>query len=114
MWQSEVETKREDTNTSRDYMGPYESKLEDKKGEYLSQIKEEVGEQALTIDELCRRKIKMRIAIQEEDEMLMFIIRPLQRRLRDLGLDPGYTNETWMECLQTLLHYARRVEENAC
>jgi hypothetical protein len=50
---SDVETKREDTNTSREYMGPYGSKLEDKKGEYLSQIKEEVGEQALMIDELC-------------------------------------------------------------
>jgi hypothetical protein len=44
----------------------------------------------------------MQMVIQEEDEMLMFIIRPLQRRLRDLGLDPGYTNETWMECLRTL------------
>jgi hypothetical protein len=42
------------------------------------------------------------MAIQEEDEMLMFVIRPLQRRLRDLGPDPGYTNETWMECLRTL------------
>jgi hypothetical protein len=99
---SEVETKKEDTNTSRDYMGPYGSKLEDKKGVYLSQIKEEVGEQAPTIDELRRRKIKMRMAIQEEDEMLMFVIRPLQRRLRDLGPDPGYTNERWMECLRTL------------
>jgi hypothetical protein len=49
---SEVETKKEDTNTSRDYIGPYGSKLKDKKGEYLSQIKEEVGEQALMIDEL--------------------------------------------------------------
>jgi hypothetical protein len=96
---SEVEIKKEDANTSRDYMGPYRSKLEDKKGEYLSQIKEEVGEQAPTIDKLCRRKIKMRMAIQEKDKMLMFIIRPLQRRLRDLGPDPGYTNETWMECL---------------
>jgi hypothetical protein len=56
---SEVETKKEDTSTSRDYMGPYGSKLEDKKGVYLSQIKEEVGEQAPTIDELRRRKIKM-------------------------------------------------------
>jgi hypothetical protein len=42
------------------------------------------------------------MAIQEEDKMLMFIIRPLQRRLRDLGPDPGYTNERWMECLRTL------------
>jgi hypothetical protein len=42
------------------------------------------------------------MAIQEEDEMLMFVIRPLQRRLRDLGPDPGYTNERWMECLRTL------------
>jgi hypothetical protein len=50
---SEVETKREDANTSREYMGSYGFKLEDKKGEYLSQIKEEVGEQALTIDKLC-------------------------------------------------------------
>jgi hypothetical protein len=56
---SEVETKKEDANTSRDYMGLYGSKLEDKKGVYLSQIKEEVGEQAPTIDELRRRKIKM-------------------------------------------------------
>jgi hypothetical protein len=56
---SEVEMKREDANMSRDYMGPYGSKLEDKKGEYLSQIKEEVGEQAPTIDELHQRKIKM-------------------------------------------------------
>jgi hypothetical protein len=99
---SEVETKKEDANTSRDYMGPYGSKLEEKKGVYLSQIKEEVGEQALTIHELRRRKIKMQMAIQEEDEMLMFVIRPLQRRLRDLGPDPGYTNERWMECLLTL------------
>jgi hypothetical protein len=44
----------------------------------------------------------MRMAIQKEDKMLMFVIRPLQRRLRDLGLDPEYTNEMWMECLQTL------------
>jgi hypothetical protein len=44
--------KREDANTSREYMGPYGTKLEDKKGEYLSQIKEEAGEQALMIDEL--------------------------------------------------------------
>jgi hypothetical protein len=49
---SEVETKKEDANTSRDYMGPYGSKLEDKKGEYLSQIKEKVGEQAPMIDKL--------------------------------------------------------------
>jgi hypothetical protein len=42
------------------------------------------------------------MAIQEEDKMLMFFIRPLQRRLRDLGPDPGYTDETWMKCLQTL------------
>jgi hypothetical protein len=56
---SEVEMKREDANMSREYMGPYGTKLEDKKGEYLSQIKEEVGEQAPTIDKLCRRKIKM-------------------------------------------------------
>jgi hypothetical protein len=49
---SEVETKKEDANTSRDYMGPYGSKLEEKKGVYLSQIKEEVGEQAPMIDEL--------------------------------------------------------------
>jgi hypothetical protein len=41
---SEVETKREDTNKSRDYMGPYGSKLEDKKGEHLSQNKEEASE----------------------------------------------------------------------
>jgi hypothetical protein len=45
--------------------------LEDKKGEYLSQIKEEVSEQAPMIDKLHQRKIKMRMAIQEEDEMLM-------------------------------------------
>jgi hypothetical protein len=50
---SEVETKKEDTNMSRDYMGLYGSKLEEKKEVYPSQIKEEVGEQALTIDELC-------------------------------------------------------------
>jgi hypothetical protein len=50
---SEVEMKRKDTNMPREYMGPYGSKLEDKKGEYLSQIKEEVSEQALTIDKLC-------------------------------------------------------------
>jgi hypothetical protein len=49
---SEVETKREDANTSREYMGPYGSKLEDKKGEYLLQIKEEVSEQAPMIDKL--------------------------------------------------------------
>jgi hypothetical protein len=56
---SEVEMKREDANMSREYMELYGSKLEDKKEEYLSQIKEEVGEQAPTIDELCQRKIKM-------------------------------------------------------
>jgi hypothetical protein len=49
---SEVETKKKDANMSRDYMGPYGSKLEEKKGEYLSQIKEEISEQALTINEL--------------------------------------------------------------
>jgi hypothetical protein len=56
---SEVEMKREDANMSRECMGPYGTKLEDKKGEYLSQIKEEVSEQALMIDKLRRRKIKM-------------------------------------------------------
>jgi hypothetical protein len=49
----EVEKKRKDANSSRDYMGSYGLKLEDKKGEHLLQIKDEVGEQTPTIDKLC-------------------------------------------------------------
>jgi hypothetical protein len=53
-------------------------------------------------DELHRRRIAKRMAIEEKDERFIYIIRPLQRRLRDLGPDPGYTTENWMACLQNL------------
>jgi hypothetical protein len=50
-------------------------------------------------DELCCREIMKRMAIEEVDERFRYVIRPLQRRLRDLGPDPGYTTENWMACL---------------
>jgi hypothetical protein len=53
-------------------------------------------------DELRRRRIAKRMAIEEKDERFIYVIRPLQRRLRDLGPDPGYTTENWMACLQNL------------
>jgi hypothetical protein len=43
-----------------------------------------------------------RMAIEEIDERFRYVIRPLQRRLRDLGPDPGYTTENWMACLRNL------------
>jgi hypothetical protein len=55
-----------------------------------------------TVDEkfeLCRREIIKRMVIEEVDKRFKYIIRPLQRRLRDLGPDPGYTIENWMACL---------------
>jgi ATP-dependent RNA circularization protein (DNA/RNA ligase family) len=55
-----------------------------------------------TVDEefeLRHRKIMKRMTIEEVDERFRYIIRPLQRRLRDLGPDPGYTTENWMACL---------------
>ena len=85
----EVESKMEDVNTSKGYLGTYGMKLENRKGVDLSQIKAEVSERTLKEDEIRRRKLRMRMVIQEEDEILMLIIKPLQRRLRDLGLDPG-------------------------
>jgi hypothetical protein len=42
------------------------------------------------------------MAIEEKDERFIYVIRPLQRRLRDLGPDPGYTTENWMACLRNL------------
>jgi hypothetical protein len=57
---------------------------------------------AIDQDELRRRRIAKRMAIEEKDERFIYIIRPLQRRLRDLGPDPGYTTENWMACLQNL------------
>jgi hypothetical protein len=80
----------------------YEIKSEDKKGIDLSQRKTKASKQTPTIDKSHHRKIKMRMAMQEEDEMLLYVIRPLQRRLRDLGPDPGYTTKSWTECLQNL------------
>jgi hypothetical protein len=53
-------------------------------------------------DELCCREIMKRMAIVEVDKRFRYIIRPLQRRLRDLGPDPGYTTENWMSCLRNL------------
>jgi hypothetical protein len=58
-----------------------------------------------TVDEafeLCHREIMKRMVIEEVDERFKYIIRPLQRRLRDLGPDPGYTTENRMACLQNL------------
>jgi hypothetical protein len=52
--------------------------------------------------ELCCREIMKRMVIEEVDERFKYIIRPLQRRLRDLGPDPGYTTENWMACLRNL------------
>jgi hypothetical protein len=54
----EVELKMEDLNMSRDYLGPYGLKSEDKKRVNLLQDKAEAGEQTLTIDELHWRKIR--------------------------------------------------------
>jgi hypothetical protein len=53
-------------------------------------------------DELRRRRIAKRMAIEEKDERFIYVIRPLQRRLRDLGPDPGYTTKNWMACLRNL------------
>jgi hypothetical protein len=53
-------------------------------------------------DELRHRRIAKRMAIEEKDERFIYVIRPLQRRLRDLGPDPGYTTENWMACLRNL------------
>jgi hypothetical protein len=53
-------------------------------------------------DELHCRKIMKRMAIEEVDKRFRYVIRPLQRRLRDLGSDPGYTTKNWMACLQNL------------
>jgi hypothetical protein len=53
-------------------------------------------------DELRCRRIAKRMAIEEKDEIFIYVIRPLQRRLRDLGPDPGYTTENWMACLRNL------------
>jgi hypothetical protein len=58
-----------------------------------------------TVDEkfeLCHREIMKRMVIEEVDERFKYIIRPLQRRLRDLEPDTGYTIENWMACLQNL------------
>jgi hypothetical protein len=58
-----------------------------------------------TVDEefeLCRREIMKRMAIVEVDKRFRYVIRPLQRRLRDLGPDLGYATENWMACLQNL------------
>jgi hypothetical protein len=55
-----------------------------------------------TVDEefeLHCREIMKRMVIEEVDERFKYIIRPLQRRLRDLGSDPEYTTENWMACL---------------
>jgi hypothetical protein len=90
----EVKSKMEDINTSKGYLGSYGMKLEDRKGVDLSQIKVEVSEQTPKEDKICCRKLRMRMVIQEEDEILMLIIKPLQRRLRDLGLNPGYSNKS--------------------
>jgi hypothetical protein len=53
-------------------------------------------------DKLHHRRIAKRMAIEEKDKRFIYVIRPLQRRLRDLGPDPGYTTENWMACLQNL------------
>jgi hypothetical protein len=58
-----------------------------------------------TVDEkfeLRRREIMKRMVVEEVDERFKYVIRPLQRRLRDLGQDPGYTTENWMACLRNL------------
>jgi hypothetical protein len=34
---------------------------------------------------------------EEKDEMLRHVIRPPARRLRNLGPDPGYISEKWMD-----------------
>jgi hypothetical protein len=35
----------------------------------------------------------------EEDEVQEYIIKPLIRKLQEMGLKPGYTEEMWMDCL---------------
>jgi hypothetical protein len=36
---------------------------------------------------------------EEEDEVREYIIKPLIRKLQEMGLKPGYTEEMWMDCL---------------
>jgi hypothetical protein len=58
-----------------------------------------------TVDEKFKlrcREIMKRMVIEEVDERFKYVIRPLQRRLRDLGPDPGYTTKNWMACLRNL------------
>jgi hypothetical protein len=50
-------------------------------------------------EELHHRRIIKRMAIEEVDKRFRYVIRPLQRRLRDLEPDPGYTTKNWMTCL---------------
>ena len=38
----------------------------------------------------------------EEDEVLGYIITRLIKRLHDMGPEPGYTQEMWMDCLRHL------------
>jgi hypothetical protein len=35
----------------------------------------------------------------EEDEVREYIIKPLIRKLQEMGPEPGYTEEMWMDCL---------------
>jgi hypothetical protein len=38
----------------------------------------------------------------EEDEVQEYIIKPLIGKLQEMGLEPGYTKEMWMDCLEHL------------
>jgi hypothetical protein len=93
--------KTEDTRTSGRHLGRPGMKAEEVEGKDLPQKRME-GDDQTPKEEIYRGSIRRRMVAEKKDEMLQHVIRPLARRLRDLGPDPGYTPEKWMDCLQHL------------
>jgi hypothetical protein len=90
--------KTEDTRMSGRHLGRPGMKAEEVEGKDLPQKRME-GDDQTPKEEIYQGSIQRRMVAEKKDEMLQHVIRPLARRLRDLGPDPGYTPEKWMDCL---------------